>query len=258
MTRVPTCSKASKACWHVGGRIPIVADAAHALGAEYKGRPIATVGHAVIFSFQAIKHLTTGDGGALALNSSPGYECEVETVVKGVDAQVVATRARKLRWFGLDRNYTGGSKWEQDIPECGFKFHANNIAAAIGHAQLDHIDTILWRHRQNSARYDKEITNPRVEKLRRPSNVVSSAWVYSLLVEDPKGFQAHMQGKGIASDVVHMRCDRYSVFKDFAVPAGSLPGLDHFGSRLMNVPVGWWLSEDDASRVIDAVNAWRP
>lgn len=221
------------------GRIPVVCDAAHALGAEYKGRPIAAVGDLVIFSFQAIKHLTTGDGGALI-----------------TDAEA-ALRARKLRWFGLDRQFKDGSRWEQDITECGYKYHMNNIAAAIGLAQMPHIDDILAKHRANSARYDREINNPRVEKLRRSPGVSSSCWVYSLLVDDPKGFQAHAARCGVAADVVHVRNDRYSVFRYFKDDHDALPGLASFSSRLMNVPVGWWLSEDDVARVIDTVNTWR-
>lgn len=220
------------------GDVPVVCDAAHALGAEYKGRPIAAVGDMVIFSFQAIKHLTTVDGGALIVR----------------DAETAA-RARRLRWFGLDRQYKGGSRWEQDIPEAGSKYHMNNVTAAIGLAQLPYVDNILARHRLNGDRYDREIKNPCIEKLRRPGDVLSSCWVYSLLVDDPKGFQAHAMKNGVAADVVHVRNDRYSVFKNFR--DGHLPGLDSFSSRLMNVPVGWWLSAEDASRVIEVVNSWR-
>lgn len=219
------------------GTVPVVCDAAHALGAEYKGRPIAAVGDMVVHSFQAIKHLTTGDGGALMVKDA-----------------ATATRARRLRWFGLDRQFKAGSRWEQKIPEAGFKYHMNNIAAAIGLAQLPEIDRILAAHRANGDRYDREVANPKVSKLRRDPGVLSSCWVYSLLVDDPKGFQAHALAHGVAADVVHVRNDRYEVFREFK--NDHLPGLDVFGSRLMNVPVGWWLSEEDCTQVIAMVNAW--
>lgn len=221
------------------GNIPVVCDAAHALGAWYKNRPIAAVGDTVIHSFQAIKHLTTIDGGCLIVR----------------DAETAA-RARLLRWFGLDRSFKGGSKWEQDIPEAGYKYHCSNVAAAIGLAQMPYIDGILARHRANSARYDREITTPRVEKLRRSTDSVSSCWIYSLLVDDPAAFKAYATERGVAVDVVHVRNDRYSVFRDFADP--NLPGLTSFASRLMNIPVGWWLSDDDVTHIVEVVNRWKP
>ena len=219
------------------GRIPIVADAAHALGAMYEGRPISMLGDYVIFSFQAIKHLTTGDGGALCVRT-----------------EEVADRARRLRWFGLDRKLKTSTRWEQDLAECGYKYHMNNVAAAIGLAQLPHIDGILAKHRANSARLDREISNPRVSLLRRDPRVVSSCWVYSLLVDEPKEFGAYLAARGIGSDVVHMRNDRYSVFNHFR--GGVLPGLDAFASRLWNIPCGWWLSKDDVMHIIEEVNKW--
>jgi dTDP-4-amino-4,6-dideoxygalactose transaminase len=218
------------------GSVPIVADAAHALGAEYKGRPIASIGDMAVFSYQAIKHLTTGDGGALIVQSAE-----------------LSDRARRLRWFGLDRQFKTRSKWEQDIPECGFKYHMNNIAGAIGLAQLPYVDGILARHRSNSAHLDRKITNSRIEKLRRPDYALSSCWVYSVLVDDPIGFQAHMAAAGVAADVVHVSCDRYSVFAEFKA---DLPGVRAFSSRLMNIPCGWWLTPADLDQIIAAANAW--
>ncbi len=169
------------------------------------------------------------------------------------DAETAA-RARKLRWFGLDRAFKGGSRWEQDIAECGFKYHMNNIAAAIGLAQMSTIDIVLERHRRNSQYFDERISNTRIEKLARDPQSLSSCWVYSLLVDDPKGFGEYLAKAGIGSDVVHMRNDRYSVFKAFA--GASLPGLDAFASRLWNIPVGWWLTKDDRDFIIDTVNKW--
>jgi dTDP-4-amino-4,6-dideoxygalactose transaminase len=111
--------------------VKIIEDAAHALGAQYKNRSIGSHSDYVCFSFQAIKHLTTVDGGAVC---SLTHDDDL--------------RIKKLRWFGLDRKYTG-SKWEQDITESGYKFHMNNINAAIGLAQMQHINKIIESHKNN-------------------------------------------------------------------------------------------------------------
>ena len=77
--------------------IKVIEDAAHALDSTYKGEKIGNHSDFVCFSFQAIKHLTTADGGALLCKSKTDFE-----------------KAKLLRWFGLNRKYKG-SKWKQDI-----------------------------------------------------------------------------------------------------------------------------------------------
>lgn len=217
--------------------IPVVEDAAHGLGGFYKGKSLGTVGDFGCFSFQAIKHLTTGDGGALHIKNSS-----------------LNDRAKKLRWFGIDRNYVG-CKWDQDIKECGFKYHMNNINAVIGLEQLKYIDGIIKKHKENSKYYDDNIENPKVEKLFRPEWSESACWLYSILVDNIEEFQKHMQSNGIASDRVHLRNDNYSVFSKFK--RDDLNGVDEFTNHMINIPVGWWLSDEDRIKIVESVNSYR-
>ena len=218
--------------------IKVVEDAAHALGATYEGMPIGTHSDHVCFSFQAIKHITTADGGAICSRSQEDDK-----------------RIKALRWFGLNRKYEG-SKWEQDIVESGFKHHMNNTNAAIGLLQMNHIDDIIAAHKHNYHFYNQSIDNPGVTKMRVDPNSESSCWIYTILVEDRIGFQKYMSENGIASDPVHMRNDQYSVFKQFRKSSEELPGAEYFCSRHINIPVGWWLSRKDAAYIVAAVNQW--
>ena len=221
--------------------IKIVEDAAHALGASYRNTSVGecTYSDFTCFSFQAIKHLTTADGGAIC--------CK-----KKSDAE----RIRKLRWFGLDRKFserTGRSRWDQDIPESGFKVHMNNLNAAIGLEQMKYIDKILQGHADNGKFYDENIYNSRIKKMTQNNNAESAYWIYSLLVEDIDAFKKHLRDHSIASDVVHVRNDQYKVFEKFKC---DLPGLDYFSSRLINIPVGWWITESERQYIVDCVNAY--
>jgi perosamine synthetase len=219
--------------------IKVIEDAAHALGAEYHDKKIGNHSDFVCFSFQAIKHLTTADGGALVCKSEQDAE-----------------RVRKIRWYGLDRKYaerTGRSRWEQDIVESGFKLHMNNLNAAIGLEQMKSIDFIVNSHIENGRYYDQHINNEKIVKLCRPSDG-SSYWIYSILVEDREHFQQYMRDNKIASDVVHIRNDRYTVFKEFQ--RDDLPNLDYFSTRLTNIPVGWWLSADERRYIVDIINKY--
>lgn len=219
--------------------VPVIADAAHALGATYKGKKIATMCEYTAFSFQAIKHLTTGDGGALSSRAKLHHE-----------------RIKLLRWFGIDRRYTG-PKWEQDIIECGYKFHMNDIAASIGMAQMPSLPEAIAAHMRNGHFFDESVIDTSsVSKLKRPLDRQSAHWVYSILVDDPDHFKKYMLDRGVAVDRVHIRNDHYSVFDRFRRD-GELHGVDFFSSRLINIPVGWWLTNDDLKTIVGAVNEYR-
>ena len=215
--------------------VKIIEDAAHALRATYNDKQIGNHGDYICFSFQAVKHLTTADGGALV--------CKSDEDIK---------RVRKIRWFGLDRQFKSASRWEQDIKEAGYKLHMNNVNACIGIEQMKYIDKLIDKHIENGLYYDKHINNPNVELLERSDKSKSSSWIYSVLVEDKKRFQKYLEDNGIASDVVHVRNDQYTCMKDFR--RDGLNGLDYFESRLLNIPVGWWLSEEDRNHIVKVVN----
>lgn len=217
--------------------IPVIQDAAHALGASYKGYPIGSYGDYICFSFQAIKHLTTADGGAICCGKEED-----------------AVRIRKIRWYGLDRQFKCATRWAQDIPEAGYKMHMNNLNAVIGIEQMKTIGTLIDRHKDNGRFYDQNISNSSIEKLRRIADVESAQWIYSILVEDKDDFQTYMKDRGIACDIVHLRNDNYSCVSQFKTEG--LTGLDYFDSRLVNIPVGWWVSEADRNKIVDAVNSY--
>ena len=109
--------------------IKIIEDAAHALGAKYKGKPIGSISDFTAFSFQAIKHLTTGDGGALCCKNENHYKA-----------------AKNNRWFGIDRENSQISKLGErkyDVKRVGYKYHMNDISASLGLAGLLEIKDVL-------------------------------------------------------------------------------------------------------------------
>jgi perosamine synthetase len=220
--------------------IPLIEDAAHAMGSEYQGKRIGQHADFVCFSFQAIKMLTTGDGGALICRS-PKDE----------------TRARRLRWFGLDRHHHTdlSSRWEQDIEEDGYKFHMNDIAATLGCAQLPHLADNLAKHRLNAARYNDALQDLRsIRPLRYAADRRSAYWLYTVRVAKRDAFIAHMRCNGIMTSRVHVRNDRYSVFSTAA--SRGLDGVGIFDAEQVNIPCGWWLQPDDVAAVIRAMRSF--
>ncbi len=207
--------------------LPVIQDAAHSLTAGIGG-------DYVCWSFQAIKHLTTGDGGALW--------CPPEQL----------ERARLLRWYGLDRRGKADFRCEQNIQEVGYKYHMNDIAAAIGLANITGVEELIERHRSNAAHYCSQFSGmPNIAL--PPWDSRSDWWLYTLLVEDRQHFIGYLREMGIAASPVHARNDTHAAFH---FPNGPLPGVDHFASRNVAIPVGWWLTTDDRRRIIEAVQQW--
>ena len=215
--------------------LKVVEDAAHALRSSYKGKLIGNHGDYICFSFQAVKHLTTVDGGAIVCKSEED-----------------AKRIRKLRWFGLDRTFKCASRWEQDIPECGYKFHMNNVNAIIGLRQLETIDALIDKHISNSEYLRENIENSKITIMDKQDDRISSSWLFSILVDDKEKFRTYMTENKIGTDSAHVSNLRYSVFEKFK--EDTLSGLEEFDSKMMNVPCGWWLSQDDLHKLVDVIN----
>ncbi len=216
-------------------KIKIIEDAAHALGAEIDKKKIANHGDYICFSFQAIKHITSGDGGLLV--------CKKKSDAK---------KAKLLRWFGLNRNVKG-NKWLQDIKYSGYKFHLNNIASRIGYEQMKFVNKIIKTHQRNGKFFDKNIKNKKIQLIKKNKNLKSSYWLYSILVDDKKKFKAYMKMNKIECDEVSFRNDRYSIFKKYRK---KLKGTDYFNKHMLNIPTGWWVSKKEAKYIVEKINKY--
>ncbi len=232
-------------------KVKLILDAAHAFGSSYHARPVSDWADYTCYSFQAIKHFTTGDGGALVC-ADPGDHA----------------RSKSLKWFGLDRDAIKdkqgnwrGQQWDTDIVEAGYKFNMNNVAAAIGLAQLPHIGKLLEAHRANAALYDEEFAGFALAMAAsRPEGSDSAFWVYTMVLEPDarisrNALLANLNERGILAGVVHVPNDSYTAFRHYRK---QLPGVGQFAERQFSLPCGWWLGEEDvrfiAAQVRQAVS----
>jgi dTDP-4-amino-4,6-dideoxygalactose transaminase len=232
-----------------GFGVPVIEDAAHAFGSSHKGKPIAssegTRADYICWSFQAIKHLTTIDGGALVC---PDAKEEGEPVSP-------TERARLLRWFGLDRRSSASFRCSQDIQEAGYKYHMNDVSAAVGIENLKEMGIVIDRHRRHAAIYGEELKDLKGIEL-PPQSSNSSWWLYTILVDKRDAFEIFMKDRGIDVSQVHARNDRHMAFKRASIMNAPLYGLEAFSARQVSIPVGWWLNSEDLDKIIDAVKAW--
>ena len=217
--------------------LAVIEDAAHALGATYKGKPLGSISRFTAFSFQAIKHLTTGDGGALC--------CLDEA-----DARVAFSR----RWFGIDRPNSRPSilgEREYDIDAVGYKYHMNDLAAAVGLGNLADFPQRLARRQQLGAYYREQLRNVSgVQLLRLDNDRTHSYWLFTVLVERREDFIRKLADYGVPASVVHLRIDRNSVFGGVRP---DLPGQAEFNDRQVALPVHEGLTDEDAEMIVNYI-----
>lgn len=211
--------------------IPVIEDAAHALGAKFNGKHTGCHFPFTIFSFQAIKHLTTIDGGILQIQNQSEYE-----------------KGKLIRWFGIDKKL---SRLENDIKFQGFKYHMNNVNATIGMVQLSAINQIVHAYISNGKFYDKNLTNiPGIELLQYYLNSEPSYWLYTMKVENRDGFVKKLAENGIMASELHKRNDSHTYLNDFNE---ILPNMDSFYKKLVHIPSGWWVTDEDRRKILQTI-----
>ncbi len=217
-----------------GFRPPIIEDCAHAFGASYKDKLLGNHGNMCMFSFQSIKHLTTGDGGLLV---APTYD--------------IHRRVKLLRWYGLDREKSPDMRCEQNVEEWGFKFHMNNINAQIGISNFASIQAVLKTHWENGQFYNKSLKNiPGIRLLENKIDHKSSFWIYTLRVNDRVGFVRKLKDAGIAVSRVHDRNDKHKCLKKYRT---ILPGTNEICSDMVCIPCGWWVDREDREYIVNTI-----
>ena len=193
-------------------KIPVVVDAAQSVGIPEPN------GDYVCYSFQAIKHFTAGDGGMLVVRNKEEYE-----------------RAKKLRWFGIDREAKKQANWKwkvkhemaMDIEELGFKFHMNDVAAAMGLVGLRHSDKLLA--------YRKKLCEEYNRKLKGLQAIYGGTyWLFAIITENRNNLMDKLAKHRIESDPVQIRND---VFKVFGGKRENLPNMDRLEEKYLYLPL---------------------
>lgn len=217
--------------------LAVIEDAAHALGATYKGRPIGAVSRFTAFSFQAIKHLTTVDGGALCcLDEDDLYW------------------AKRRRWFDIDRENSKPSELGErvyDAEQTGYKCHMNDLSAAIGLGNLDDFPMKLKRRTEIGGIYREALKDvPGLQLFEYRDDRESAYWLFTVLVERRADFIRKLKEKGVPASVMHLRIDNNSVF------GGIRPDLDvqaRFDEEQVSIPVHSSLTDEDLELVISEI-----
>ncbi|NQU35131.1 MAG: DegT/DnrJ/EryC1/StrS family aminotransferase [Bacteroidetes bacterium] len=217
--------------------IPVIEDAAHAPGSSYRGTPVGAISEFTMFSFQAIKHITTGDGGMLSIK----------------DKSILA-KAERIRWFGIDRCAKQQGNWENDIKEIGYKYQMTDIAAAIGLAALEEFDEISSHRRKLFEIYEQNLSD--VDGLHfiggGYTDRVHAAWLCTIIAEKRIDLQHKLREFNIESNQVHYRNDRYTILGG---RRNNLPNMDAIEDKYLVLPLHTKLTEENVYHVCEVIKS---
>ncbi len=224
--------------WAMGKKhnLFIIEDAAHAIGAKYKGNYTGSQSDFTMFSFQAIKHITTGDGGMLVIK----------------DPKLVE-KAKRLRWFGIDRSSKQKGIWENDITEIGYKYQMTDLGAALGLAALAEFDEHL-AHRQHIFSLYCELAKniPGIRIIGQEyTDREHAAWLLTAEVDRRADLLIHLRKHNIEAGQVHYRNDRYSIFGGRQHDA--FPNMDLMEERYIVLPLHSKVTEADVHYITEVL-----
>lgn len=229
------------------GRVVVLADAAHSIGATYKGRKSGEVADFTSFSFHAVKNLTTAEGGAVVWRD-----------IKGVDNEWIYKQYMLLSLHGQSKDALAKTKlgaWEYDIVAPNFKCNMTDIMASLGLVQLKRYPEILGRRKEIIEMYDELLAEVNVKSLKHYTDEYQSCghlYFLSLTGQD-KGFRNQviekMAEKGIATNVHYKPLPLLTAYKELGFSMEDYPNAYEQYKNEMTLPLHTLLTNEEVEYV---------
>ena len=230
--------------------IPVVEDAAHAVGAEYRGARIGAHSRAVAFSFYATKNMTTGEGGMITTNDDR-----------------LAAVLRRLALHGMSRDawkrYSESGSWYYEVVEPGYKANMTDIQASLGLHQLRRLEGFIQRRRDLAGRYWRGLA--RIQEIRLPVELEGRRHCYHLypiwldtraLALSRAEFIEELKKHRIGASVHFIPLHRHPFYAQaFGLSPTEFPGAERLYEGLASLPLYPSMTDEDAGDVVEAVQA---
>lgn len=238
---------------HRLGRVAIIADAAHSMGASYKGVKSGMAADFSIFSFHAVKNLTTGEGGAVTWTSHPS-----------IDDEDLYKQFMLLSLHGQNKDALAKTKsgtWEYDILIPGYKCNMTDIMAALGISQLKRYDEILAKRRRLFSLYQQLLKDVGVELLQhRQEHSVSSFHICMVSLKNKDEIQRNqiieqMAQKGIATNVHFKPLPMHSAYKKMGFDIGQYPQAYEMYKKEITLPLHTLLKEEQIVYITETLKS---
>jgi perosamine synthetase len=244
----------------------VIEDAAHALGATYKQRPIGSVADMTIFSFHPVKHVAMGEGGLVA-TSNDQFDKALRLFrthgITGADADMIlADQAADNENLAEERrNPPGKAGWYYEMQALGFNFRITDMQCALGMSQLGKLDGFLARRRQIAKRYTEAFSSSPLLKTPFQAADRVSAWhlyMLRLRLERMKKTRRQvfdeLRAKGIGVHVHYIPLHLLPYYREnFGCRRGNFPKAEAYYDEALTIPLFPAMSDADVERVIGAV-----
>lgn len=224
--------------------LTLIEDAAHALGALYRGRPVGAIGHLTVFSFHPVKHVTTGEGGMVTCDDAG-----------------LARRLRLFRNHGIDsdaRDRQAQGQWYYEMTELGLNYRLTDVACALGLSQLPRLPANLARRRRIASLYSEALGDLSSLTLPVVAADVEPAWhLYPVRVADgiDRGAVIRaLRAEGVGTNVHYVPVHLHPYYRErFGSGPGAHPVAEQAWARLVSLPMFHGMTDADADDVVAAV-----
>ena len=230
------------------GRVAVTADAAHAVGAQWRGRMIGSVADFTSFSFHAVKNLTTAEGGALTWRN-----------IEGVDDEKIYKELQLMSLHGQSKDAlakTQMGSWEYDIVYPAYKCNMTDITAAIGLVQLRRYPGMLARRREIIGRYDEALKNENVQLLRHYTDDYQSSghlYLVRLLGRDSEVRNEvirKMAERGIATNVHYKPLPMMTAYNRLGLDIKDFPNAYNQFHNEITLPLHTRLTDEEVEYIL--------
>ena len=229
--------------------LAVIEDAAHAIGAEYRGRKIGSISPFTVFSFHAVKNLTTGEGGAVTTGDGG-----------------MADRLRAMALHGMNKDawkrFAPGGKWQYDIVAPGYKYNMMDLQAALGLHQLQELEGFIARRIELAERYQEVLMDwPQWTLPSAPDFSHRHAWhLYTPLINEQSAhmnrdeFMLKMKDKNIGTGLHYHAVHLYPYYREqFGFKEGDFPHAENAGNRIVSLPLFPDMTDAQHDRVLDVM-----
>lgn len=228
-------------------RLVMIEDAAHALGAMYKGRKIGSISDMTMFSFHPVKHITTGEGGIITTNNPDYYE-----------------KLLQFRTHGITRDpsklVSPEGNWYYEMQELGFNYRLTDLQAALGSSQMKKIDHFILLRQKYAEMYNNAFQG--MKQLSLPyqaADRVSSWHLYMIrlnsdqLTAGRREIFDALQKENIGVNVHYIPVHLHPYYQKLGYKTGLCPNAEELYQELITLPLFPAMTEQDVQDVITAV-----
>lgn len=227
----------------------LIEDACHSFGAQYRNKMVGNIADLTIFSFHPVKHITTGEGGAVVLNNKDCFDS-----------------LSRLRTHGIDRNalslYGPDASWAYDMKDLGRNYRMTDFQAALGISQLKKLDMFIEKRTSLADRYIAELKD--LPWISLPSSIqnIKHAWhIFTILLDKTisrDAFYKYMRSANIGVNVHYIPVYKHSYYqKNLPVIIDEYPVTEDVFNRIITIPLHPKIIDREFDYIIDTIVSYR-